>query len=416
MVPLQILRRDLTRYWRNPARTALLFSLPLIMAGVFALAFGGGGGPDSITIKVLLYDEDDSLLSTLLEGAAGSSQMDQNLDVVPVGAEGHEMMDHGEASALLHIPEGFTADYLAGVPTTLTVVKNPSQRFLPNVVDEGVRIAAVVLSEASRVFRPELAQLSDLSHQSGFPSDLAVSSLSTGINNKLSSLDRFLFPPVIELENVSLSPAGPDEETQDLNILAYILPGFSVMGILFLAQSATRDILRDREAGLLRHLLTAPVSPTDYLLGKCLSVFAVTAFGFVIFIAIGLAVGVSWGPPVAVVVLVLSSSLAAGGLLLLIMSFVGSERQGDALTTIVIIVSSMLGGAFIPVSQMPDFIKPVSAATIVYWASEGFTQLIVHGRGLAAIVPNLAVLATSGLLFMFVGAMVLRRKIQHGVV
>jgi ABC-2 type transport system permease protein len=302
------------------------------------------------------------------------------------------------------------------VPTTLTVVKNPSQRFLPNVVDEGVRIAAVVLSEASRIFRPELAQLSDLTHQSGFPSDLAVSSLSTGVNNKLSGLERFLFPPVIDLERVTLTVEGPAEATRDLNILAYVLPGFSIMGILFLAQSATRDILKDREAGLLRHLLTAPVSSADYLVGKCLSVFAVTAIGFVILIAIGLAVGVAWGPPVAVVALVLSSSLAAGGLLLLIMSFVGSERQGDTLTTIVIIVSSMLGGAFLPMSQMPDFVKPVSAATIVYWASEGFTQLIVHGRGLAAIVPNLAVLTTAGLLFMFVGAMVLRRKIQRGVV
>ena len=82
---------------------------------------------------------------------------------------------------------------------------------------------------------------------------------------------------------------------------------------------------------MLRHLLTAPVNATDFLIGKCLSVFAVTALGFVIFILIGIAGGVHWGPLPAVVTLMLASSLATAGMLLFIMSCVGSERQGDTL-------------------------------------------------------------------------------------
>ena len=68
MAAVEIVRRDLVRYWRNPVRTALLFALPLVMSAIFALVFGGGG-TDQITIKVLLFDDDDSLLSVLLEGA-----------------------------------------------------------------------------------------------------------------------------------------------------------------------------------------------------------------------------------------------------------------------------------------------------------------------------------------------------------
>jgi len=415
MAPLQILRRDLTRYWRNPLRTALLFAIPLVMAAAVALAFGGGGG-DSITIKILLFDEDDSLLSKLLKGAAGSSEMEQYLEVIPVGEEGYEMMERGEASALIHLPEDFTADYLNGEQTTINVVKNPSERFLPRVVDEGVHIGAVGLSEASRVFRAELEQVGQFAEGNGFPADLAVAGLSTDINQKLSGLQQYLFPPIVDLESVTLKPEGPEDDTKDLNILAYILPGYSIMGILFFAQSATRDILLDRESGLLRHLLTAPVSPTDYLLGKCLSVFVVSALGFLFLVIIGIAAGVNWGPPLAVAALVLASALAAGGLLVLIMSVVGSERQGDTLTTIVIIISSMIGGAFVPVSQLPEFIKPVSAATIVYWASEGFTKLIVFDQGFGAIVPNLIVLTVAGIAFMLIGALVLKRKIERGVV
>jgi len=415
MAGLEIVRRDLLRYWRNPIRTALLFAVPLVMAGVFALAFGGGGG-DQITIKVLLFDEDDSLLSRFLEGAGGSSQTDQNLEVVPVGEEGYEMMEHGEASALIHLPQGFTTDFLDGTPTTIDVVKNPSERFLPKIVDEGAKIGAVGLSEASRVFRAELAQMGDFVREESFPADLAVSGLSGGINHKLKGLERFLFPPVVTLESVTLRPEGGEEEDDGFNILAYVLPGFSIMGILFLAQSATRDILRDRESGLLRHLLTAPVSVNNYLGGKCLSVFVVTTFGFALFVLIGIVAGVHWGPAPAVVALMLASGLAAAGLLILIMSLVGSERQGDTLTTIIIIVSSMLGGAFMPVSQMPPFIKPISAATLVYWSTEGFTKLIIHDGGVSDIVLNLAVLTVAGLILMVLGALILRRKIERGAV
>jgi len=413
MGPIAIVRRDLIRYWRNPLRTALLFALPLVMAAIFALVFGGGGA-DQITIKVLLFNEDDGLLSTLLGNAGGSSEMNQNLEIVPVGEEGYEMMEHGEASALIHLPPNLTTDYLAGNPTLIEVVKNPSERFLPMIVEEGVRIGVVGLSEASRVFRSELEQIETFTVQNEFPSNLAVASLSTGFNQKLGAAQAVLFPPVITLESVTLKPEEPEEEASNLNILAYFLPGFSIMGILFLAQSATRDILHDRESGLLRHLLTAPVSAGDYLLGKCLSVFGVTAIGFSLLVAIGVAAGINWGAPLAVVMLVLASALAVGGLLLLIMSLVNSERQGDSLTTIVIIVSSMLGGAFIPVSQMPSFLRPVSAMTIVFWATDGFSKLIIKGLGVAAVLPNVAVLTLAGAIFMGLGAIILHRKIIRG--
>lgn len=413
MTGLKIVRRDLLRYFRNPIRTVLLFAVPLVMAGVFALAFGGGGG-EQITIKVLLFDEDNSLLSRFLEGVGGSSQTDQNLEVVPVGEEGYEMMERGEASALIHLPQGFTTDFLDGTPTTIGVVKNPSERFLPKIVDEGARIGAVGLSEASRVFRAELAQMGDFVREESFPADLAVAGLSAGVNHKLKGLDRFLFPPVVTLESVSLRPEGGEEEDDGFNILAYVLPGFSIMGILFLAQSATRDILRDRESGLLRHLLTAPVSVNNYVGGKCLSVFAVTALGFAFFVLIGIAAGIHWGPAPAVVALMLASAVAAAGLLILIMSLVGSERQGDALTTIIIIGSSMLGGAFLPVSQMPSFIRPISATTLVYWSTEGFAKLIIHSGGLGDILLNLTVLTVVGAALMLVGGLVLKRKIERG--
>lgn len=409
-----IVRRDIVRSLRNPVRTALLFAMPLMLSGIFALVFGGGGA-DQISIKVLLHDEDDSLLSRLLDGAGGSSEMDRRLEVIGVGDEGYEMMERGEASALIHIPEGFTSDYLAGQPTTIDVVKNPSERFLPKVVEEGASIGAVALSTGSRVFRDELAQIGGFVGSEAFPTDLAVASVSTGFNQKAKQLERFLMPPVIDFETVTLSEGPEEAGAATSNILSYFLPGFSVMGILFLAQSATRDILRDREQGLVRHLLTAPVSAGDYTRGKTLSVLLVTGVGFVVLVAIGVAAGVSWGFAPAAAAMIVASAAMASGLLLLISGFVSTERQADTVTTIVIMVFSLLGGAFVPISQMPSFLRPVAASTPVYWAVDGFTRLTVDGGDFAAIVVNLAVLLGVGGIGLLCGSLLLQRKLERGV-
>jgi len=413
MVALDIVRRDLTRFARSPVRTALMFAMPLAMAGIFALVFGGSIS-DSVTVRVLLYDEDEGWLTNLLQGAGGA-QGDDRLELVEVGEEGFQMMEDGEASALIHLPAGFTNSFLDGTPVTVEVVKNPSERFLPQAVEDGATLLAAILSQASHVFRPELEKLRSMTDTGGIPDDLAVGALSVGINQKMRGLDRYLLPPVVTLETSS-GQTGDDSDIAELGVLSYFLPGLSIMGILFLAQASTRDILLERENGLLRHLLTAPVSVGDYLVGKCLSVFIVTTLGFAVLIAVGAAAGVSWGSPAAVVALVLASSLGAAGTLLLIMSLVGSQRQGDALTTIVIIVWSMLGGAFVPVDQIPSFLHPLSRSTLTFWATDGFISLIHHGGSVADIAPNLGILAAFGALFMAIGATVLRRRISAGVV
>lgn len=413
MVQFHILRRDLTRFARNPVATALMFAIPLTMAGIFSLVFGSGGGGEGITVRVLVFDEDDSLLSLFLQGGAADSRMDQRLQLVPVEEEGYQMMEEGEANALLHIPEGFTEDYLGGRPVRLEVVKNPAQRFLPQLVEEGVSIGAVVLSQASNVFGSELAIIGGFMDLEGIPPDLQMGALSVAINQKFRGLEGYLFPPIIDLESVTLTA---QEEAADFNILALILPGMTIFGILFMAQAATRDILIERESGMLRQLLTAPISVRQYLVGKSLSVVVVTALGFAVLVAVGLAFKVPWGPPLAVLALMLATSLAAAGTMILIMSLVGSQRQGDSLTTIVIIVWSMLGGAFVQLDGIPSFLLPLSKTTVTYWAVDGFNQLIQRGGGLADIAPNVTVLSVFGVLSLVLGALLLRRRIVKGMV
>jgi len=418
MAAFQILRRDLLRYLRNPGRTAFLLAIPLMMAAIFALVFGGHGDGGGITIRVLLWDEDDSLLGRLLQGAEDRPESEGRLEVVPVGPEGVEMMNRGDASALVHLPKGFTRAVIDGTPTAIEVVKNPAQQFLPLVVEEGVVLGATVLSAGSRALRPELDVISSFLDADDHPEDAAVASLSASFNRRARQFDLYVFPPVVTLEAVDVG-AAQDEEASAKKpqgiaaVLSVFLPGFAILGVLFLAQSATRDMLHDRETGVVRQLLTAPVTPASYLVGKCLSVLVVSAAGLGLLVAAGVAAGVAWGPPLAVATVVVAAAVAASGTLLLVMSVVGSERQGDALATIVIMSWCMLGGAFVPLAQMPAFLHPIAKTTLVYWATSAFSSLIAGG-GIADILPNLAVLAGGGALGIAIGAVVMERRLARG--
>lgn len=411
MAALEIVRRDLLRYVRNPLRTALLFAIPLVLAAMFALAFGGGAA-EQVSIRVLLWDEDDTFATRLLERLGDSDRAAGRLDVIPVGPEGLERMERGEASALLHIPAGFTAAVLEGDPTHLELVRNPAERFLPVVVDEGVHLGATILAEGASLLRDELEMLRDATGDGTAPDDATIAAMSVAINRKMREAGPLLLPPVVALESGVVSDEdAAAASSQTTAVLAVVLPGLSVMGILFLAQSATRDVLRDRETGLLRHLMTGPVTPGDYLAGKCLSVVLASALGLGVLVLVGIAAGVGWGPPAGVTAMVAATAIAATGVLLLLMSLCRTERQGDTVTTIVILVSSMLGGVFVPLSQLPDVLLPAARATPVYWAVDGFRRLMADGATAAAPAVNLVVLVAIGGITLAAGAWILGRRL-----
>lgn len=411
-----IVRRDFLRLLRSPVRTALLFSVPLLMALLMAFAFGGSG-PSQVTLEVLVWDEDDTLLTRLLRGVANG---DGRLAMTFVGEDGPARMDRGEASALLHIPAGFTADYLAGRPTTLNLIQNPAERFLPRVAEEGARLGTVVLDGVSRVFRRELESIGQLADRDSAPNPEEAAALAAGITATAQRAAGVVFPPAIRLETVERSAEEAAEPSSGGSstaaILAIVFPGLAVLGVLFLTQATTRDVAQERSSGQLQTLLAAPLDTRDYLAGKLVSVVTVTVAGFLLLVAIGLAMGIRWGPPLAVLSVVVATALAASGILLVISSLGTSERAQDTLATLVIMVGSLVGGSFVPQSQLPDFLRPIGRLSVNHWAVDAFNTLIHRDGGLADILVHLGILGGGGLLLLTIAARRLHVNLRSGAV
>ena len=65
-------------------------------------------------------------------------------------------------------------------------------------------------------------------------------------------------------------------------------------------------------------------------------------------------------------------------------------QQVNAVTNLGAMVLGGLGGGFVPVESLPDWIEPFAPISPVYWAMEGYRTAILDGGGVADVLAPVA--------------------------
>src|SRR6059058_2368332 len=216
------------------------------------------GGVDRAppSAHLLVADEDGGVLSGLLARAFGQESRGQFVRVEEVKRdEGRARIDRGEATALLVIPAGFGQAVLNEKSTTLLLVTNPAQRILPQIIEESLQIVADGAFYLHRVAGDELRKIvrTPPKGQRTLSND-EVAQISVTINQVVTRLEKYLFPPVIQVE----TSTDEQEAGQKVSIVQLFLPGILVMALLFMAEGLSADVWRERDQGTLRRTLSTP--------------------------------------------------------------------------------------------------------------------------------------------------------------
>jgi ABC-2 type transport system permease protein len=284
--------KDLRRRLADPVALVIWIGIPLAIGGLMNLVVGGiGSAPPRA--RVLVADQDGTVISRLLAGASGAPSLGDVIDLEPVTLEdGRRRIEAGGATALLVIPAGFQVALLDDTPAELLLVTNPAQRILPGIVEEALGMLVEGVFYAQRIFGSEIRQVSaGMSAAGGAPADADVAAVSVGISARLRQLEGILLPPVIDLEvRVQEARAGAGLDFGQL-----FFPGILFMSILFIAQGMSLDIWQERARGTLRRVLTTPQSAGALLAGKLAAGTAVV--GLVVFVALVASTavfGVAW--------------------------------------------------------------------------------------------------------------------------
>jgi ABC-type multidrug transport system permease subunit len=349
-----VLRKDLWRLRHDPFTMLAWLGIPLVIAGLMHLVFGGRQGtPQGL---LLVADEDRSFASGMLTGAFGYGQLRNMLVIEKVARDaGRERMEKGGAAALLIVPAGFQQ---AAMQKTARVqlILNPAQRVIPRIVQETLEIAL-----------------------NGPPAP----------------------SPLVRLET-SLTV-----EKTVRSFASVFFPSSMFMAMMLVANSLAGDIWRERTLGTLRRLMVSPVPMSAYLAGRVM--FVATVFAGVA--AAGLA-AIRWlshvpiyGIPVAAVWLVLTGVVFYLSLLFLAL-FASEQRLASVLGNLVIFPLSLVGGSFLPFELMPAWLSSIGRMTPNGWSVSQF-RAIIDGTATPGALAAGALAMTAAAAIVF--ALVLRR-------
>lgn len=427
MILRTLLAKDLRRALRNPVPYLIHLGLPLVITALLGLVFGNAGRSDGGglgRIRLVIVDEDDSLLTRLFRGVVNQEQVSRHLDVSFLARdEALRRITNNLAAAALILPADFTRRYLSGAgPVTLTLVKNPAQQFHPAIVEEGAAALTTALNAVARNFRPTLTEWRDLFERDPRPGFREVGDLVAKTGERFDLARKRLDPiPVTYTrdtkEPVATDAAGTPASVGGFDIFAFLLPGLTAMFLLFLADVAMRDLHREVRFRTFDRYVTLPPGVTVFVLSKVLFTFVVLILGCAILLGGGsLLFGFRWRDPWAVVGLAAGLSLFSGGLMAALNAWIGSERKADVINSMVGMMLGLAGGCAFPAAALPDFLRNhVTPWMPPNWFVESLRTAQFEGYPGTPWPTLAAKMILLGLVLTVVAAWRMRRNLTSGV-
>jgi ABC-2 type transport system permease protein len=173
-----------------------------------------------------------------------------------------------------------------------------------------------------------------------------------------------------------------------------IVGGWAMMFLLFALSNGAAAFFDEKNAGLFQRLLSAPVTRAQllwsrFLFGILLGLVQLSA----LFGAGQLLYGIDVTghlPGLLVVCTCAAAACTAFGMF--VAAFSPNQQAAGGLATFLVLTMSATGGAWFPMSLMPEFMQKIGKLTLVYWSMEGFAQVLWAGDGFLALLPTLGIL------------------------
>jgi ABC-2 type transport system permease protein len=178
-------------------------------------------------------------------------------------------------------------------------------------------------------------------------------------------------------------------------MISFYAAAVGVMFLLFTASGAAGALLDEVESGTLDRVLSSHVTMTTLMLGK-LGFNSLLAFSQLVLMFLwGWAVFRLdfWNHIPGFVVMGICSAVAVASFGMLLASICRTRAQLGALSTIVILIMSAIGGSMFPRFLMPEAMQKAGLLTINGWAIDGFTKVFWRDEPVSHLWPQVLVLA-----------------------
>jgi ABC-2 type transport system permease protein len=429
-----IARTALTGLRRDLASLALSFVLPIAFFTIFAMVFSGQH--DTIPrVHVIVVDEDHSAASRDLvqalkrEGSLEVSthpEMKQHASAPPgyTAASAAAAVKSGDVPVALIIavgwgahPVGFGSEQQHG--PKLTLLNDRSDPIAPQIVNGLLQKAAMTAMPAAMAnegmtytekylgtFTPEQRKRwsENMRYLEQLQQERANEPEVNNSSSKTTSSPEFGGIVAVDTQSV----AG---EHNNKNLISFYAAAIGVMFLLFTASGAAGSLLDEADSGTLDRVLSSHVTMTTLLAGK-LTFNTLLAFTQLVVMFL-------WGWAVfhvdffthipGFIVMGLCTAFAVAAFGILLASICHTRGQLAAVSTLLILIMSSVGGSMFPRYMMPDAMQKAGLFTINAWAIDGFTKVFWRDLPLTALWPQIGVLLGVGIVLFILARWIARR-------
>ena len=423
-----IVRTAIVSLRRDRAALALSFILPIAFFSIFAVIFGGQHDSTS-RISVILVDEDRSRASLDLvrglqrEGslAIRTRPSSRSKSAAPMpeytAATAEAAVQAGDAPVALIIPHGFGDNPISfggdQGGAMIQLLNDPSDKIAPQMV-------AGLLQKVGMTSKPEVMAEKGMKYTDQF-----IGGFTPEQRKRMNGYLEQLQQPENQQAAAGTSPAqagsggGPIAvhtravvgENKRNPMISFYAAAVGVMFLLFTASGSAGALLDEAESGTLDRVLSSRVTMTMLLAGK-LTFNTLLAFTQLVVMFL-------WATAVfkldlfthipGFVVMGLCTAFAVAAFGMLLASICRTRAQLGALSTLLILTMSAVGGSMFPRFLMPEAMQKAGLWTINAWAIDGFTKVFWRDLPVRELWPQVSVLLAVGIVLFVIARRVARR-------
>ncbi|MFN7998493.1 MAG: ABC transporter permease [Bryobacteraceae bacterium] len=353
-----MLIKEFIQIFRDPRMKGVIFLMPIIQLFVFGYAVT----TDVKNIRTLVYDLDNSVASRELISRFVKSGYFNVVEYTDRDGRVRDLMDRGEAGAVLRINKGFEHDLRAGRAAQLQVIVDGTDS----------NTAGIVLNYSSKIV--------------GRFSDRVLVERLTRAVGRPGATGR------VELE----TRAWFNENLESRN---FYIPGvIAIIVMLITLMLTSMAVVREKEIGTIEQIMVTPITPAEFILGKTVP-FALIGFADVVLITL---LGVFWfevpirGSLLVLFVataLYLLTTLAIG----LFISTVSQTQQQAMMSTFFFYFPAvLLSGFMFPIANMPALVQWLTWLNPLRYFLVIIRGVFLKGVGPTVLWPQIIALAVMG--------------------
>jgi ABC-2 type transport system permease protein len=320
-------------WYRSKGGMFWSLAFPVILILLFGAIFSGIG---SSKYNLYIQDQDQTEMSAMFNATLNTTQL-FNINVVDADTNVTSFIRDKNVKSLIVIPKGFQQTiqesfFNASAHIDLQFYFDPGEQTTTQVIRS---VIAGILQEINK--------------------NLTQSRTIIGVN---------------EISTI----------TENFNFIDFFLPG--MIGFTIMQSAIYGSIERNtkyRKDGILRKLLTTPVTRTEWILAKMLFMMFLAALTTALITIIGILVfNMTVNINGWVIIFIIATSFLFSGMGMLIGRFVKEEETADTAAGAISFPMMFLAGTFFPLEQMPQFLQTIAHLLPLYYVNEALRNSMIY--------------------------------------